>query len=59
MAFEEIAPALVANCGGPSVEPTMSVNRTVARMRSLSATETAPVKNSSIASPICSWMKKR
>ena len=48
----EVAPSPVAELGGGAVEPTMSVNSTVARTRSGSGAWLTPVRNSSTSSSI-------
>jgi len=60
MRVEQIVPALVAQLLGPrgrahDVGEQHGRKDTVAFCRG----DGDPVKNSSIASPICSWMKKR
>jgi hypothetical protein len=56
MRFEQIAPALVAQLLRPRGR-THDVRKQYGRWPS--AAEIDPVKNSSIASQICSWIKKR
>lgn len=50
--IEEIAPSAIAERRSFLIEPTMSVNKTVTRIRSASTGARDPVKNSSIRSAI-------